>query len=102
MIHLSADGHCRPLSLIVTAEQGADCTQFVPVLEKTRDPRSGWEAPQEAGRRRGGQGLQQRPLPRLPAPPGHPAHDRGERTPQSATIYLAGLHIAGIFLWSAR
>ncbi|MGI5517872.1 transposase [Streptomyces sp. CA-106131] len=41
MIHLSADGRCRPLSLIVTAEQGADCTQFVPALEKIRDPRLG-------------------------------------------------------------
>ncbi|WKX23251.1 MULTISPECIES: IS5 family transposase [unclassified Streptomyces] len=35
-IHLSADGFCRPLSLIVTPWQRADCTQFVPVLEKVR------------------------------------------------------------------
>lgn len=35
-IHLSADGRCRPLSLIVTADERADCTQFVPVLEKVR------------------------------------------------------------------
>lgn len=40
-IHLSADGHCRPLSLIVTPGQQADCTQFVPVLEKIRVPRLG-------------------------------------------------------------
>ncbi|KDN88239.1 hypothetical protein KCH_00110 [Kitasatospora cheerisanensis KCTC 2395] len=38
-IHLSADGCCRPLSLIVTRGQRADCTQFVPVLEKIRVPR---------------------------------------------------------------
>ncbi|MEZ0090813.1 transposase [Streptacidiphilus sp. EB129] len=40
-IHLSADGRCRPLSLIVTPGQRADCTQFVPVLEKIRVPRLG-------------------------------------------------------------
>lgn len=40
-IHLSADGSCRPLSLIVTPGQRADCTQFVPVLEKIRVPRVG-------------------------------------------------------------
>ncbi|MFE2346695.1 IS5 family transposase [Kitasatospora cineracea] len=38
-IHLSADGFCRPLSLIVTPGQRADCTQFAPVLEKIRVPR---------------------------------------------------------------
>lgn len=40
-IHLSADGRCRPLSLLVTARQRADCTQFVPVLEKIRVPHLG-------------------------------------------------------------
>ncbi len=40
-LHLSADGRCRPLSLIVTAGQRADCTQFEPVLEKIRLPRIG-------------------------------------------------------------
>ncbi|MEU7473931.1 IS5 family transposase [Streptomyces sp. NPDC044984] len=40
-LHLSADGHCRPLSLIVTAGQRADCTQFIGVLEKIRVPRTG-------------------------------------------------------------
>ncbi len=40
-IHLSADSRCRPLSLIVTVGQRADCTQLKPVLEKTRVPRSG-------------------------------------------------------------
>ncbi|WP_405798114.1 IS5 family transposase [Streptomyces sp. NBC_01506] len=40
-IHLSADGYCRPLSLIVTPGQRADCTQFKPVLEKIRVPKSG-------------------------------------------------------------
>ncbi|KND25907.1 transposase [Streptomyces europaeiscabiei] len=40
-LHLSADGRCRPLSLIVTPGQRADCTQFEPVLEKIRVPRPG-------------------------------------------------------------
>ncbi|RSS57658.1 IS5 family transposase [Streptomyces sp. WAC01280] len=40
-LHLSADGRCRPLSLIVTPGQRADCTQFEPVLEKIRVPRIG-------------------------------------------------------------
>ncbi|GGY69468.1 IS5 family transposase [Streptomyces xanthochromogenes] len=40
-IYLSADGRCRPLSLVVTAGQRADCTQFAPVLEKIRVPRRG-------------------------------------------------------------
>ncbi|MFD4764351.1 IS5 family transposase [Streptomyces sp. NPDC058439] len=40
-LHLSTDGRCRPLSLIVTPGQRADCTQFKPVLEKIRVPRPG-------------------------------------------------------------
>lgn len=40
-LHLSADGLCRPLSLIVTPGQRADCTQFEPVLEKIRVLRRG-------------------------------------------------------------
>lgn len=40
-LHLSADGRCRPLSLIVTPGQRADCTQFFAVLEKIRVPRLG-------------------------------------------------------------
>ena len=40
-IHLSADGRCRPLSLVVTPGQRADCTQFKSVLEKIRVPRLG-------------------------------------------------------------
>ena len=40
-IHLSADGKCRPLSLIITPGQRADCTQFKPVLEKIRVPKIG-------------------------------------------------------------
>ncbi|MFC0636962.1 hypothetical protein E5082_32100 [Streptomyces griseoluteus] len=40
-IHLSADGRCRPLSLIVTPGQRADCTHFFSVLEKIRVPRLG-------------------------------------------------------------
>ncbi|MFD0399942.1 IS5 family transposase [Kitasatospora sp. NPDC127121] len=38
-IHLSADGHCRILSLVITPGQSADCTQFEPVMDKIRVPR---------------------------------------------------------------
>ncbi|MFH8632058.1 IS5 family transposase [Streptomyces lydicus] len=44
-LHLSADGRCRPLSLIVTPGQRADCTQPQPVLEKIRVPRLGLGRP---------------------------------------------------------
>lgn len=78
-IHLSADGHCRPLSLVVTAGQQADTTQFIPVLEKIRVPRPGPGRPRKkAGQRRCGQGLQQPSLPRLPAKARHRAHHPGE------------------------
>jgi transposase len=40
-IHLSADGRCRPLSLLITEGQRADCTQFEAVLDKIRVPRPG-------------------------------------------------------------
>ncbi|MFC9757117.1 IS5 family transposase [Streptomyces sp. NPDC056921] len=40
-VHLSADGRCRPLSLVITPGQRADCTQFTLVLEKIRVPRCG-------------------------------------------------------------
>jgi len=38
-IHLSADGRCRPLSLLITPGQRADCTQFQAVLTKIWVPR---------------------------------------------------------------
>ncbi|MGW3451484.1 IS5 family transposase [Streptomyces sp. NPDC001076] len=40
-LHLSADGRCRPLSLVVTPGQRADCTQFQTVLAKICVPRVG-------------------------------------------------------------
>ncbi|MFH8701382.1 transposase [Streptomyces chartreusis] len=40
-LHLSADGRCRPLSLIVAPGERADCTQFKPFLEKIRVPKPG-------------------------------------------------------------
>ncbi|WP_407841337.1 IS5 family transposase [Streptomyces sp. DSM 116496] len=40
-IHLSADGRCRPLSLLITAGQRSDSPQFRPVLEIIRVPRLG-------------------------------------------------------------
>lgn len=38
-IHLSADGHCRVLSLVITPGQYADCTQFESVMDRIRVPR---------------------------------------------------------------
>ncbi|KOV68889.1 transposase, partial [Streptomyces sp. NRRL WC-3618] len=35
-VHLASDRRCRPLSIVVTAGQAADSTQFVPVLKKVR------------------------------------------------------------------
>ncbi|WP_405715526.1 IS5 family transposase [Streptomyces xanthophaeus] len=46
-LHLSSDGRCRPLSLIVTPGQRADCTQFTAVLEKIRVPRPGLGRPRK-------------------------------------------------------
>ncbi|QEV03401.1 IS5 family transposase [Streptomyces viridifaciens] len=46
-VHLSADGCCRPLSLVVTPGQRADCTQFIAVLEKIRVPRIGRGRPRK-------------------------------------------------------
>ncbi|WP_444545384.1 IS5 family transposase [Streptomyces hydrogenans] len=46
-LHLSADGRCRPLSLIVTPGQRADCTQFIAVLEKIRVLRPGLGRPRK-------------------------------------------------------
>ncbi|MFC9129064.1 transposase [Streptomyces sp. NPDC057099] len=43
--HLSAEGRCRPLSLVVTPGQRADCTQVKSVLEKLRVPRIGPGSP---------------------------------------------------------
>lgn len=46
-----------------------------------KDPRSAGRsrpAPYEARQHRGRQGIQQRPVPRMPAAPRHPAHDPGE------------------------
>ncbi len=40
-LHLSADGRCRPLSLVVTGGQRADRTQLDAVLEKIRVSRTG-------------------------------------------------------------
>ncbi|MFK0174288.1 IS5 family transposase [Streptomyces sp. NPDC090306] len=44
-IHLSADGKCRPLSLLITPGQRADCTQFEAVMDKIRVPRLGTGRP---------------------------------------------------------
>lgn len=40
-IHLGADGHRRPVSLLVTAGQVADSAQFIMVVERLHLPRRG-------------------------------------------------------------
>ncbi|MFI1205771.1 IS5 family transposase [Streptomyces sp. NPDC020883] len=44
-IHVAAEGRCRPLSLLITPGQRADCTQFEPVMDKIRVPRTGLGPP---------------------------------------------------------
>ncbi|WP_235445025.1 IS5 family transposase [Streptomyces sioyaensis] len=39
-LHLAAEGKCRPLSLVITPGQRADCTQSEKVLDKIRVPRT--------------------------------------------------------------
>ncbi|MFE7289322.1 transposase [Streptomyces noursei] len=77
-LHLSADGRCRPLSLIVTPGQRADYTRFEPVLEKIRVPRSGPGRPRKKPDSLTPDKAQQDALPRIPARTRHPAHDPGE------------------------
>ncbi|MFK0113922.1 IS5 family transposase [Streptomyces sp. NPDC091217] len=62
-IHLIADGLCRPLSLIVTAGQRADCTRTGAGEDQGSSPRDG-QAPQEARQRRGRQGHDSEPIGR--------------------------------------
>ncbi|WP_198422432.1 transposase [Streptomyces sp. QHH-9511] len=40
-LHLSADGKCRPLSLVITPGQRADCTQLERIMDEIRFPRRG-------------------------------------------------------------
>ncbi|MFI9080033.1 transposase [Streptomyces sioyaensis] len=40
-VHVAVEGCCRPLSLLITPGQRADCTQFEPVLDKICVPRVG-------------------------------------------------------------
>ncbi|MFF8277107.1 hypothetical protein ACF05T_13515 [Streptomyces lateritius] len=42
-LHLSADGRCRPLSLVTLRGQRANCTQFERVMDEIRVPRRGQE-----------------------------------------------------------
>ncbi|MEE4546980.1 transposase [Streptomyces sp. V4-01] len=40
-IHVAAEGRCRPLALLITPGQRADCTHFEPVMDKIHVPRTG-------------------------------------------------------------
>ncbi|MFD7561376.1 transposase [Streptomyces sp. NPDC059835] len=74
-LHLSADGRCRPLSLIVTPGQRSDCTQFTPVLEKIRVPRIGPGRPRSKPDSLAADKAYSNGPCRAPR---HPAHDSGE------------------------
>lgn len=78
-IHLSADGRCRPMFLIVTPGQRADCTQFVSVLEKIRVPRLAPGRPRKKpDSLAADKAYSNGNLPSVPATPGDPVHDPGE------------------------
>ncbi|WP_436849109.1 IS5 family transposase [Streptomyces atriruber] len=44
-IHVAAEGRCRPLALLITPGQRADCTQFEPVMDEICVPRQGFGRP---------------------------------------------------------
>ncbi|WP_406223090.1 IS5 family transposase [Streptomyces decoyicus] len=44
-IHVATEGRCRPLGLLITPGQRADCTQFEPVMDQVRVPRMGLGRP---------------------------------------------------------
>ncbi|WP_369167910.1 transposase [Streptomyces sp. R28] len=44
-IHVAAEGHCRPLALLITPGQRGGCSQFEPVMDKIRVPRTGLGRP---------------------------------------------------------
>jgi transposase len=82
-IHLSADGRCRPLSLLITEGQRADCTQFEAVLDKIRVPRPVGRPRRKPGsvaawQRGCGQGVQQQPHSPVPEATRYLAHHPGE------------------------
>ncbi|MGP4115456.1 IS5 family transposase [Streptomyces sp. 4N509B] len=77
-IHLAADGNCRPLAFRLTAGQAGDA----PAIDR------------EAYKQRN---TVERCINCIKHWPG-----LATRYDKTATIYLAGLHIAGIFIWSAR
>lgn len=80
----SADGNCRPLAFVLTAGQPGDAPAFTGGMPSTED----------AHKQRN---TVERCIDRLKQWRG--IATRYEKT---ATIYLAGLHVAGIFIWSAR
>ncbi|MBC9719779.1 IS5 family transposase [Streptomyces sp. TRM66268-LWL] len=146
-IHLAADGHCRPLSFVLTPGQAGDAPAFTQVMAQLRVPRKtgrprttpdavladkaySSRAIRELLRKRGIRTVIPQPADqitkrkkrgRIGGRP--PAFDResyrqrntvercinrlkqwrglATRYDKTATIYLAGLHIAAIFIWSA-
>ncbi|MFF5344057.1 IS5 family transposase [Streptomyces althioticus] len=128
-IRLAADARCRPLAFVLTAGQAGDAPAFTDVMARLRVPRRrgrprtrpdlvladkaySSRAIREHLRKRGIRAV-------IPVPADQCRHrlrrgSRGGRPPafdretiatryeKTATIYLAGIHIAGIFLWSAR
>ncbi|MFJ3279472.1 IS5 family transposase [Streptomyces halstedii] len=76
-VHLSADGRCRPLSLVVTLGRRADRTQFDPCCRRSVFPGSVGPAREKPDGLAADKAQSNGPC-RLPARTGHPAHDPGE------------------------
>ncbi len=91
-IHLAPDGRCRPLAFVLTAGQAGDAPVFGSVGVTWAAGPPAFDGETHKQRR-----TVERCVNRLKQWRG--IATRYEKT---ATIYLAGLHIAGIFLWSAR
>ncbi|EHM28038.1 hypothetical protein SPW_3555 [Streptomyces sp. W007] len=82
-IHLAADSHCRPLASVLTPGQAGDAPAFsAPAFDR------------DAYKQRN---TVERCINKLKQWRG-----LATRYDKTATICLAGLHVAAIFIWSAR
>lgn len=81
-IHLSADGRCWVLSLVITPGQCADCTQFGAVMDRVCVPWPACGRPRtKAGQLKWRQGPQQPPNSPLPTRTRSPARHPGKGRP---------------------
>ncbi len=96
-VHLAVDGNCRPLAFALTAGQADDAPAFTDVMARLRLPRHRGRPRTKPDMALADEAYTSRAIRRH-------LRRRGiaTRYEKTATIYRAGLHIAGIFLWSAR